>query len=400
MPPCAYGLAEAYPATASTLFPYFRQFPQNLGTLIVANGRRRKPGSAAQMGDPSIRFEPCRRNSQTRQPTPFLGFPDGQLASSDASQPTIRLSRPLHSMRYTHKVDSRADRAIARSVTGIGSTPKARCICQVKPFYSCFMTPEFGHSPAGPGLLVRTPDAERLLSAGRSYFIGRDPQSDIVVNDSRVSWRHAVLRVDGSNWLLEDAGSTNGTFEGSNRIQRLAISSSCAVNLGHPSDGPSLSCVVSVPVQPRPPEPAVPAGPVPTRYAHAPGGAAAASPPANPAVQRVRDGGYAGPGGQGGYGPGGQGPVAPVSRLSMERQPSAVLQLPSTLLRIGRAADNQVVVADLSVSRYHAELRREPRSGYAIVDLGSHNGTFVNGQRVGSAPVTERDLLSIYQQVL
>ncbi len=257
------------------------------------------------------------------------------------------------------------------------------------------MTPEFGHSPAGPGLLVRTPDAERLLSAGRSYFIGRDPQSDIVVNDSRVSWRHAVLRVDGSNWLLEDAGSTNGTFEGSNRIQRLAISSSCAVNLGHPSDGPSLSCVVSVPVQPRPPEPAVPAGPVPTRYAHAPGGAAAASPPANPAVQRVRDGGYAGPGGQGGYGPGGQGPVAPVSRLSMERQPSAVLQLPSTLLRIGRAADNQVVVADLSVSRYHAELRREPRSGYAIVDLGSHNGTFVNGQRVGSAPVTERDLIGI-----
>jgi ABC-type multidrug transport system ATPase subunit len=65
------------------------------------------------------------------------------------------------------------------------------------------------------------------------------------------------------------------------------------------------------------------------------------------------------------------------------------------VLRIGRADDNQVVVADLSVSRYHAELRREARGGYAIYDLGSHNGTFVNGQRVGSAPVTERDIIGI-----
>jgi ABC-type multidrug transport system ATPase subunit len=256
------------------------------------------------------------------------------------------------------------------------------------------MTPEFANSPSGPALLVRTPDAERSLVAGRSYFVGRDPQSDIVVNDSRVSWRHAVLRVDGSTWLLEDVGSTNGTFEGSNRVQRLAISSSCAVRLGHPNDGPAMSCVVSAPAVRA--DPVRPGGPVPTRYAQNPG---AGAPPANPAVPRVRPeqaparapgGGY---GAAGGRGPGG--PPVPAQRLSLERQPSAVLQLPSTLLRIGRAADNQVVVADLGVSRYHAELRRDPRGGYAIFDLGSHNGTFVNGQRVGSAPVTERDLISI-----
>ncbi|HUZ53615.1 MAG TPA: FHA domain-containing protein [Streptosporangiaceae bacterium] len=276
------------------------------------------------------------------------------------------------------------------------------------------MTPESAHSPAGPVLLVRTPDAERSLPAGRSYYVGRDPQSDIVVNDSRVSWRHAVLRQDGNTWLLEDVGSTNGTFQGRDRVQRVPISGSCAVRLGHPDDGPAMSCSVSAPA--RPAEGVQAGHGQPTRYAEAP-----AAPPPNPAVNRLPadvaggahggaghgggyGAGYAGgaPGGVpgGGYVPGGGGALAggpgvPSPRPSMERMPSQVLRLPTALLRIGRAADNQVVVADLSVSRYHAELRRDPRGGFTIVDLGSHNGTFVNGQRVGSAPVTERDVIGI-----
>ena len=273
------------------------------------------------------------------------------------------------------------------------------------------MTPESVHSPADSVLLVRTPDAERSLAAGRSYYIGRDPQADIVVNDSRVSWRHAVLRQDGSNWLLEDVGSTNGTFQGRERVQRVTISGSCAIRLGHPDDGPAMSCSVAAPAMQA--DGAQVAEVPPTRYAQSP---AATPAPANPAVNRVADeighaagppgGGYGPPGGGygtpgSGYGDGAPGAAAPAGppvrkpRSSMERMPSAVLRLPTTLLRIGRAQDNQVVIADLSVSRYHAELRRNPRGGYTIVDLGSHNGTFVNGQRVESAPVTERDIINI-----
>jgi ABC-type multidrug transport system ATPase subunit len=269
------------------------------------------------------------------------------------------------------------------------------------------MTPEPARSPAGSRLLVRTSDAERSLSAGRSYHIGRDPQSDIVVNDSRVSWRHAVLRQDGSTWLLEDVGSTNGTFHGMDRIQRVAISDSCAVRFGHPEDGPAMSCSVAAPA--RQADGAQAGQAHATRYVEASPAA-----PAHPAVNKLPEdvaaghvggrpgAGYGAP--RGGYSDGARGGTPPAvpgspavrpARMSMERLPSAVLPLPTTLLRIGRAADNQVVIADLSVSRYHAELRRNPRGGYTIVDLGSHNGTFVNGQRVESAPVTDRDIIGI-----
>jgi pSer/pThr/pTyr-binding forkhead associated (FHA) protein len=65
------------------------------------------------------------------------------------------------------------------------------------------------------------------MLAGTEYRVGRDPKSDIVVSDSRVSWRHAVLRVDRHAWILEDAGSTNGTFLGARRIGRVEISQNC-----------------------------------------------------------------------------------------------------------------------------------------------------------------------------
>jgi len=58
------------------------------------------------------------------------------------------------------------------------------------------------------------------------------------------------------------------------------------------------------------------------------------------------------------------------------------------LVRVGRAADQEVFLDDITVSRRHAEIRLADGT-WRIVDLGSLNGTYVN-----RAPVTECDLVS------
>jgi ABC-type multidrug transport system ATPase subunit len=307
-----------------------------------------------------------------------------------------------------------------------------------------------------------------MLPAGPSYRIGRDPESDIVVVDPRVSWLHAVLRREPDGWLLEDSGSTNGIFLGPERVQQVPITGNCLIRLGHPQDGPAVSCSLgqapsaghgtqvadfpdpppvppaqpprydvpytgqpqygspqqapapySPPQQapapyspPPPPPPAQPQGqpawgqppqqqPPPPQQWGQPAPAPAAPPQQQwgspgPAAQRPGQGqGPAAPP----RSPLPQGPGRPVSSMGSmipNRPPSAIMSVRSTVLKIGRAADNDVVVADLSVSRYHAELRRSLRGSYEIVDLGSHNGTYLNGQRITTAaPVTEIDIVGV-----
>ena len=198
-----------------------------------------------------------------------------------------------------------------------------------------------------PPLVVRAQGSDRTLPAGPAYWIGRDPAADVAVDEPLVSWRHAVLKVADGQWLLEDAGSTNGTFADGQRIQRVEITDSCQVRLGHPEAGPVVSCSITAA-----PDPGAPA--IPPRTAVWPG-------------QRTG---------------------------SADRHPSAILPLPARVLQIGRADDNDMVVADLRVSRHHAELRRSGGK-YEIADLGSQNGTFVNGQRITQATVTEADVIGI-----
>jgi len=70
--------------------------------------------------------------------------------------------------------------------------------------------------------------------------------------------------------------------------------------------------------------------------------------------------------------------------------------LSTKTIRIGRQPDNDIALTgDLDVSRHHAELRRNPEGSFEIIDLGTHNGTYVNGKRIVSKTLAEQDIISI-----
>jgi len=182
-------------------------------------------------------------------------------------------------------------------------------------------------------LIVKIQRIDKTLRQGRPYLVGRDPQSDIVIDDIRVSWNHAVLRAENGAWFAEDCGSTNGTFVASRKIDRFEITGDCVLHFGSRDDGPAMSC----------------------------------------SLYRLER----------------------TDWPSVDRRPSAVMRAPARALRIGRQHDNDIVLNDLGVSRHHAELRNTGNGRYVIVDLDSSNGTFLNGARVFTAPVTEQDIIGI-----
>lgn len=61
---------------------------------------------------------------------------------------------------------------------------------------------------------------------------------------------------------------------------------------------------------------------------------------------------------------------------------------------LGRSRDCELRVPDLNVSRRHAEIRRE-NGDYWIVDLGSMNGTIVNGKRVDRKQLDDGDRITL-----
>ncbi|MFI6542355.1 FHA domain-containing protein [Streptomyces prunicolor] len=202
--------------------------------------------------------------------------------------------------------------------------------------------PERPNAPTAPELLLETESGSTVMTPGRDYHVGRDPLSDIVIDDARVSWHHAVLRPDAGHWTLEDEHSTNGTYADGRRVQEWGVGPGSVIRFGNPADGPCVTLA--------------------DRPAPAPERPSAVSMPA---------------------------------LTGTFRQPTTVRPLPSRTVRIGRAGDNDLVVDDLIVSRRHAELRAMPDGTYEIVDLGSHNGTYLNGQPVARAPIGPGDIVGI-----
>ena len=141
-------------------------------------------------------------------------------------------------------------------------------------------------------------------------MVGRDPQADVHVASPLVSRAHQVLRCDGGRWVATDNGSLNGIFVDGRRVSTVALSDGQRLNIGDPT-GPRLSFSVGRQTgsAPRPPVGRW------SRRRFAPP-AAGASPVALPRLRRQRS---------------------------------------------GRAADNDIVVADVLASRHHAMIVLDER---------------------------------------
>jgi len=201
-------------------------------------------------------------------------------------------------------------------------------------------------SNSAPPLMVFTVRNTHRLNAGTEYRIGRNPGSDFELADARVSWDHAVLYAEGPVWVIEDRSSRNGTYLGAERVSRHEITGPCVVHFGNAQDGQVLRFELQE-FEP---------------------------PPSTPGSAWGQDS---------------------VFLPGVDREPTSRIRLQTRVVKIGRRPDNDVVVTDLGVSKQHAELRMSPTGTYQIIDLGSHNGTYVNGVRVNQAEITESDIVSI-----
>ena len=193
-------------------------------------------------------------------------------------------------------------------------------------------------------------------------MIGREADCDVVVHEPGASRHHAVLQREGDTWVVVDT-SSNGTFVRGQRITRLAVPMSpLSLHLG----GPAGEAVVVSLVQAAAPPPYQPAPEAPASewWRNLP-------PPQLPAAAAPADAWQ---------------PQQVVPPGQLQHNYSVVLPqqvAAGRVLTIGREQGNDVVLDDALVSRRHAELHPGGPNQLAVLrDLGSFNGSFVNGHRV------------------
>ena len=296
-----------------------------------------------------------------------------------------------------------------------------------------------GRATAGTGgRVVCLTDGREYRVVGAALTFGRDAKADVVVPGGQVSRRHAEIVATPRGYMLVDY-STNGTWVNGERVQnQRLLARGEVVKVGdeefrfyadlapaapaepvpppaHPAQladtGFTPTGVPPRPAAPPPaPPPPAPAAPPPAvqapPVAQVPPPAQAAPAPAPPAAPARQPAPPPPPAAQ--APPVMQAPPPPPAPAAPEPPARSSATGPQTLAKfvirsgprkgerllvkvpivnIGRADYNDLVLADESVSSQHAKLTR--REGiWILTDLGSTNGTLVDGERIeGDTPL-------------
>ena len=91
---------------------------------------------------------------------------------------------------------------------------------------------------------------------------------------------------------------------------------------------------------------------------------------------------------------------AEASLVVREDGAERTVQLSREVMTIGRLPDCDLVLRDKGASRRHAQLKRDGSGAWTLTDLGSTNGTKLNGATVQSRGVGDGDLITIGSTVL
>jgi ABC-2 type transport system ATP-binding protein len=238
--------------------------------------------------------------------------------------------------------------------------------------------------------VVSGPAAGQMIAVDGDFTVGRAADGPgRLGNDPELSREHAMFSHDGSGRLLvQDRGSTNGTLVNGDRIHEIRVL--------QPGDRVEMG-QTTLELEPRAREPADAGGA--SRPAVVTPGQATTMRPSLAADEPAADE------------PAPEPPVpVPVPDLTLGPEILTAVRGPAQGMRIeigasiefGReVAGAGMLEGDLELSRHHARITREVDGRLTLEDLGSTNGTYLNGWRIPSPQVlSDNDQISIGQSVL
>ena len=189
-------------------------------------------------------------------------------------------------------------------------------------------------------LVIRWSSGEILVDESDTVIVGRADSVEITIKHQKLSRHHLLFSFENESWTAKDLDTPNGTFLDDKRIIEAEVTDGTSLVLGGLL-GPILSLSVLKKLR----------------------------------NTTVKDGELPGPG----------------AGIKLSRRRHNL----SARVRIGRDSANDLVVGDLEASRFHCEITTADGQNHEVVDLGSANGTYVNGVRVKRRRLSVGDLVTV-----